>query len=80
MKVEIDEKQVNEKVDEICHIIDGMRVPELLATFGSVIVRTVSCISDEFTGIDRIVSLWLKNMAEQVMCLNDDTQEEEVVN
>lgn len=81
MKVEIDEKLVNEKVDEISHIIDGMRVPELLATFGSVIVRTVACISEESSGIDRIVAVWLKNLSEQVMHLNDIIQEDgDVVN
>jgi len=84
MKVEIDEKIVNEKVDEISHVIDGMRVPELLATFGSVIVRTVTCISDEYPNIDNIVRLWLENLASQVMRLRDETddedEDEEVVN
>jgi hypothetical protein len=81
MKIEIDQEIVETKVKEIGKLVNGMRIPELLAVFGNLIVDMVTCVDKDGVGFDKITRGWLLNLADQVVHLKDDTEEEgQVVN
>ena len=65
-KVNIDEEFVAKKAIEISELLEGLKVPEIMAIIGSVVMNFVDNVHEQTHCFGEMASLWLENIAEQV--------------
>lgn len=58
---------IEKKCFEVAKVIDGLKLPEVLAILSTVIIELVYCAKQEGVDVKSIVSGWLKEMAKSVM-------------
>lgn len=71
-KIEIDTKMVEEKAREIGVILDGIKLPELFAILGNVIMECIFSAVNQGYDIRGLVSDWLDMLSSNVEDLDSD--------
>ena len=65
-KVKIDEEFVIKKTIEISELLEGLKVPEIMAIIGSVVMNFVDNVHEQTHCFGGMASVWLEDIAEQV--------------
>ncbi len=83
-KIEINHELVDEKARIIGGLIDGMRLPEVFALIGTLIINIIlSCDGGNTTAAELkgFVVSWLENLVDQINGLElEETEEESKLN
>lgn len=65
-KVDIDEEFVVKKTIEISELLEGLKVPEIMAIIGTVVMNFVENVHEQTRCFGGMASDWLEDIAEQV--------------
>ena len=65
-KVDIDEEFVAKKAIEISELLEGLKVPEIMAIIGTVVMNFVDNVHEQIHCFGGMASDWLESIAEQV--------------
>ena len=65
-KINIDEEFVAKKTIEISELLEGLKVPEIMAIIGSVVMHFVDNIHEQTHCFGGMASAWLEQIIEQV--------------
>ena len=65
-KVKIDEEFVVKKTIEISELLEGLKVPEIMAIIGSVVMNFVDNVHEQTHCFGGMASVWHEDIAEQV--------------
>ena len=65
-KENVDYKLVQERVMQICVLLEGLRIQECVAVLGGVITNFVGNVNVVVDGFDEIAKEWLCNLSEHL--------------
>jgi hypothetical protein len=65
-KIELDEKLIEQKRIELSELINGMRVPEVWAVLGQIVISLTAELQERDESFGQYVQDWLQNLEKQV--------------
>lgn len=77
-KVVLDEKLIDEKRLEMSKLLNGMRVPEVWAVLGQMVITLTAELQEQDDSFGEAVLGWLKNLEGQVAAFLEEMKEETV--
>lgn len=69
-ELKTEEKMVIEKTKQICSLLDGLKIPEVLMVLGNVIIYIVGQTSRKHKGFDEVAIDWMQRLAEEIKGCN----------
>ena len=77
-KIVLDEKLIDEKRLEMSKLLNGMRVPEVWAVLGQMVITLTAELQEQDDSFGEAVLGWLKNLEGQVAAFLEEMKEETV--
>lgn len=77
-KVVLDEKLIDEKRLEMSKLLNGMRVPEVWAVLGQMVITLTAELQEQDDSFGEAVLGWLKNLEGQVAAFLEEMKDETV--
>ena len=65
-KIVLDEKLIEQKRIELSELINGMRVPEVWAVLGQIVISLTAELQERDESFGQYVQDWLQNLEKQV--------------
>ena len=69
-ELKTDEKMVIEKTKQICSLLDGLKIPEVLMALGNVIIYIVGQTCRKHQGFDDVTIDWMQRLANEIKDCN----------
>ncbi len=71
-KLELNERLIDQKVNEILNDIEGIKIPEVMAILGGAIFRMIDHVENEVSGSGELMIEWLERLAEEAKTIGVD--------
>lgn len=65
-KIVLDEKLIEQKRIELSELLDGMRVPEVWAVLGQIVISLTAELQERDESFGQYMQDWLQNLEKQV--------------